>query len=126
MQDQDLAEAGNVRGVEEFGVTGMEGDKAVNPDDRAAMAVDQHAQEVHAHNVEATAATGSPPTEAKAEGDATAAAPTTMDRRTPHWSTFFTQPGSDFYAPFPYECAFIVHAEGALDCLLYTSPSPRD
>ena len=32
----------------------------------------------------------------------------------PHWSTFFTRPGGNGYAPFNYELIFVVHKPGTL------------
>ena len=111
MADTDIAEAGNVAGREQVDAYAETAD--------AEMA-DKHAQEEHARKAEeyARAGTAGEPGDsggAAGSGDAWAGyAPASRGKATPHWSSFFTRPGGDYYAPFNYELVWVRHAPGTL------------
>ena len=130
MADLDVAESANIAGQEEA---------EAYANTQLARAVDEAAQADHAARAEAYALAAEGPEHAPPGGSGSSAAPhatppadagassaqgsrepwagyagATVRVTSPHWSTFFTRPGGDNYAPFNYEMIFVTHPPGTL------------
>ena len=108
MADIDAAESGNVAGREKVDAYAETAD--------AEMA-DKYAQDEHARKAEEYAREGKEPGDSGGAGSSDAwkgYAPTTNAKASQHWSSFFTRPGGDYYAPFNYELIWVRYAPGTL------------